>query len=145
MARRPRSDLPDGVYHVTSRRGGDIFLDDHDRRLWIVLFDEVRARFEWSCVVYCQMTNQFHFVVEATRERLTRGMHRLNGRYAQRFNARHNELGHVFQGRFDARVVEGDDYLRTVTEYVLDNPVRAGLCATAADWPWSYAGAEATR
>jgi len=132
---------------VTTRgvRGDDIFLDSVDRRYWIALLSGTIRRFGWTCLVYCQMTNHFHLVVQATREALTAGMHRLNGRYAQAFNERHERRGHVFQGRFGARVIEGDEYLRAVSDYVLQNPVRAGLCERAEDWPWSYAGAAAPR
>ena len=76
------------------------------------------------------MPNHFHLVVLCALERLTRGMHFLNFRYAQRFNERHDRVGHLFQSRFGARSVEGDEHLHDVCEYVLDNAVRAGLCAT---------------
>ena len=79
--------------------------------------------------------------VEATLEEMTdsvvpRGMHLLKFRHAQAFNARYDRVGHLFQGRFDARVIEGDEHFITVCEYVFDNPVRAGLCDARADWPW---------
>jgi putative transposase len=45
----------------------------------------------------------------------------------------------VFQNRFGARLIEGERQLGNVCAYVLDNPVRAGLTATAEDWPWSSA------
>jgi putative transposase len=68
-------------------------------------------------------------------------MHRLNFLYAQWFNAVHNRAGHVFQNRFGARVIERDDYFESACEYIDANPVRAGLCAEPAEWPWSTAGA----
>jgi REP element-mobilizing transposase RayT len=61
----------------------------------------------------------------------------LNGVYAQRFNRRHARYGHLFAGRYGSRVIEGEEYLERACAYVLLNPVRAGLCGQAADWPWS--------
>jgi REP element-mobilizing transposase RayT len=63
-------------------------------------------------------------------------MHRLNGLYAQRFNRRHGRVGHLFQNRFSAHVIESDEHLVSAILYVGDNPVRAGLAERPADWPW---------
>jgi hypothetical protein len=52
-------------------------------------------------------------------------------------NRRHRRVGHVFQGRYKAILVEADAYLLELARYVVLNPVRAGLCADAADWAWS--------
>ena len=139
MPRAPRCVLPsEGIYHVTSRGVArqDIVKDDHDRRFFRRQLTLARRRHHWLVYAWCLMTNHFHLVVVCDLERLSRGMHLLNFRYAQAFNARYDRTGHLFQGRFDARVIEGDEHLTTVCEYVFDNPVRAGLCEGRADWPW---------
>ena len=139
VARRARSLLTDGVFHVTARAtGGDVlFRDDLDRNLFVVQLTRTEVAFEWTCHVYCLMTTHYHLLVEASREALSRGMHRLNGNYAQGFNARHGRRGHLFEGRFSAYVVEGGEYFEKACLYVLNNPVRAGLSNCAEDWPWS--------
>lgn len=68
---------------------------------------------------------------------LARGMHRLNQLYAQYFNRRHQRVGHLFQGRYKAFLVEKSDYFLEVLRYVVLNPVRAGIVTTVADWKWS--------
>jgi putative transposase len=87
------------------------------------------------------MPNHYHLVISTPRERLSAGMHRLNCLYAMTFNKRYARAGHVFQNRFDARVVEGDGYARALARYVVSNPVRAGLCTDWRQWPWSALGA----
>jgi REP element-mobilizing transposase RayT len=64
-------------------------------------------------------------------------MHWLNGTYAQRFNRRWGRVGHVFQNRFDAWVMRDERHWRNTCSYILENPVKAGLCEYAEDWPWS--------
>jgi putative transposase len=139
MPRRPRKLLPDGVYHVTVRGTGqiDIVHDDVDRRAFVRQLRDVVRRFSWLCWIYCLLDNHFHLVVQTERLSLSEGMHRLNFLHAQRFNRRHNRVGHLFQNRFDARVVEGDEHLAVVCEYVAANPVRAGLCGQIEDWKWT--------
>lgn len=83
------------------------------------------------------MPNHHHIVVAARLEHLSHGMHALNGRHATRFNRRHGRTGHLFQERFDARLIDGDAYLEDACRYVLDNPVRGGLVRHALDWAWS--------
>jgi hypothetical protein len=83
------------------------------------------------------MGNHYHLLVETPEPNLSRGMHRLNGLYGQRFNRRHERVGHVFQGRFKGILVEKQSHLLELVRYVVLNPVRAGLVASAAEWEWS--------
>jgi REP element-mobilizing transposase RayT len=82
------------------------------------------------------MTNHYHLVLEGFRDKLSSGQQRLNGVYAQSFNGKYKRWGHLFGERFWCRTVD-EEGLEEVCRYVLDNPVRAGLCERAVDWPWS--------
>jgi putative transposase len=139
VARLRRSDLPDGIYHVTARgvNRGPIFLDDEDRRVFLRLLGDTIDRFAWRCHVFCLMGTHYHLVVESIRELLSAGLHRLNGVYAQLFNKRHERSGHLFGDRFHAWLLDDEEHFRETCRYVLQNPVRAGLCHDARDWPWS--------
>lgn len=143
MARPLRLELAGGLYHVTSRgdRREDIYRDDEDREVWLRVFAAVCERFNWRCHAYCLMSNHYHVVVETPEANLSRGMRQLNGVFTQDFNRRHGLVGHLFQGRFKAILVEQDAYLLELSRYVVLNPVRAGMVARAGDWPWSSFGA----
>lgn len=139
MARPLRIELSGGLYHVTSRgdRREDIYFSDADREAWLELFDQVCARFNWICHAYCLMTNHYHLVVETPEGNLAQGMRQLNGVYTQTVNRTHGRVGHVFQGRYKAVLVEKDSYLLELARYVVLNPVRAGMVNDVGDWPWS--------
>ncbi len=139
MARPLRVEFPGGLYHVTSRgdRREPIYLDDADREGWLELLGHVCERFDWSCYAYCLTGNHFHIVVQTAHANLSAGMRQLNGVYTQQHNRRHAKVGHVFQGRFKAVVVQRETYLLELSRYVVLNPVRAGMCAQPEDWPWS--------
>ena len=83
------------------------------------------------------MPNHYHLVVETIDPTLSRGMRQLNGVYTQSFNRHHGRVGHLFQGRFKAILVEKDTYLRELCRYVVLNPVRANMVRSAKDWEWS--------
>lgn len=139
MARPLRIEFPGALYHVTSRgdRREDIFHDDSDRHQWLKIFGSVCERFNWSCHSYCLMDNHYHILVETIEGNLSKGMRQLNGVYTQQFNRRHERVGHVYQGRYKAILVDKDSYWLELSRYVVLNPVRAGLVKSAGAWPWS--------
>ena len=83
------------------------------------------------------MTNHYHVVVETPDANLSRGMRQLNGVYTQRFNRSHKRVGHVFQGRFKAILVDKDNYLLELARYVVLNPLRAKMVRRLEQWRWS--------
>lgn len=139
MARPLRLPIPSGVYHVTARGNAkaDIYLCDGDRQDFLKRLGRARDRCAWACLAYCLMPNHFHLLIQTPRPNLSAGMQSINSGYAQAFNRRHERVGHVFQGRFHAAVVERDAHLLAAIRYVVTNPVRAGLCADPARWRWS--------
>jgi REP element-mobilizing transposase RayT len=142
---RPQRFQQPGIYHLTSRgvRRTPIFRDPHDYELFVRILTFVGREYSWRVVAYCLMPNHFHLLVETTEPNLSDGMHRLKLRYAQAFNRRHDYVGHVFESRFRAWVVEDDGHFFEAARYVVLNPVRAGLCDEPGGWPWSSFAATA--
>lgn len=139
MARPLRIELAGGLYHVTSRgdRREDIFFGDNDRIAWLDVLGAVCKRFNWAVHAWCQMDNHYHVVVETPEGNLSQGMRQLNGVYTQYVNRTHDRVGHVFQGRFKAILVERDAYLLELARYVVLNPVRAKMVKRPEQWAWS--------
>ena len=139
MSRQLRIEYPGAVYHVTSRGNArnPIFADDEDRETWLAVLGHVVERYQWLCHAYCLMGNHYHLMIETPQGNLSRGMRHLNGVYTQRFNRRHGLVGHLFQGRFKAILVEKESYLLQLCRYIVRNPVAAALTQSAEEWPWS--------
>lgn len=139
MSRPVRIEFPNALYHITSRGNAReaIYLDDQDREQWLEIFGEVAQRFNWVCYAYCLMGNHYHVLVETPEANLAMGMRHLNGVYTQRFNKRHKRVGHVYQGRYKAILVDKDNYLMELARYIVLNPVRAEMVRDAEKWPWS--------
>jgi REP element-mobilizing transposase RayT len=139
MARPLRLEYAGAVYHVTSRGNArePIFRDDRDREMLLKILEEVNERFHWLYHAYCLMDNHFHLMIETPDGNLSKGMRQLNGIYTIRFNKRHHTVGHVFQGRYKAILIQKDSHLLEVCRYVVLNPVRAKLVETPERWKWS--------
>jgi REP element-mobilizing transposase RayT len=139
MARPLRISFSGALYHITSRGNAreNIYQDDEDRRVFLDLLDRSCERHAWVCHAYCLMPNHYHLLIETSQPTLSKGMKYLNGIYTQRFNRRHQRVGHVLQGRFKAILVDSNAYLLELSRYIVLNPVRARLVRSAKDWPWS--------
>ncbi len=139
MSRPLRLHVPGMLYHVFARgnQKGCIFADDRDYKSFLELLAEALQRFDVRCVAYCLMWNHYHLLLIPSEHPISRVLHQLNSVYCQRFNRRHQRVGHVLQGRFGCRMVEDGAYARVVIRYLALNPVEAGRAPKAEDWIWS--------
>lgn len=139
MSRPIRIEFPNALYHVTSRgdRREDIFEDEEDRRAFLQTLAQVVDQFNWLCYAWCLMDNHYHLLIQTPDGNLSNGMRQLNGVYTQTSNRRHRRVGHLFQGRFKAILVDSDAYLLELARYVVLNPVRAGMVKRPENWSWS--------
>lgn len=127
-------------------RGNDgmiIFRDDDDRHLFLKLLAEEVGRCNWILHDYSLMGNHYHLAIGTPECTLSKGMHRLLTRYAQRFNRRHGRRGHLFQERFKSVLVEEESHATVLTRYIALNAVRAGFCTRPEEWRWSSYAARA--
>ena len=140
MSRPPRLCFEGALYHVTCR--GDnrerIFVDDADRQQYLLYLHRYRTQLGFHLLCYCLMPNHVHLVIETfSSAPISKAMLCVSTRYTQYFNKRHGRVGHLFQGRFHSRLIESDPDLLVVSRYVHLNPVKAELCATPQEYPWS--------
>lgn len=139
MPRKPRENVEGGIYHVYAR-GNDrrqIYADSKDCLVYLDILGRVVRFMKWRCMAYCLMRNHVHLLIETPDGNLSAGMQQLHGQYAQRFNARHGAVGHLFQGRYGATRISSDAHLHAAAAYIALNPVEAGLCTVPEEWKWS--------
>src|ERR1044071_3112449 len=131
MARPLRLEFPGAIYHLTSRGNArhKVFFTDADRELFLKTLTGVVRRYDWVCHAYCLMADHYHLLVETPKANLSIGMRQLNGMYTQAFNRRHKRVGHLFQGRFTAILVEKESHLLELCRYIVLNPARNGETA----------------
>ncbi len=139
MARPPRVEFPGTIYHVTARGNdrGAVFRDDRDRQEYLDRIQRYRAKFRFQLLAYCLMTNHVHLAIRTGDEPLSRVMAALQSSFAQWFNRRHGRVGHFFQGRYKAFVVQEERYFEALLRYIHLNPVKARIVERPQDYPWS--------
>ncbi len=139
MARPLRIEYPGAYYHVTSR-GNErkaIFRDDTDREKFLDLLGRAVDDFHLRLHGYVLMSNHYHLLVETPKGGLNRAMRYLNGVYTQAFNRRHRRVGHLFQGRYKAILVDKDSYLLELSRYIHLNPWRVKPPQDPFKYRWS--------
>lgn len=129
MARKPRIQFPGAFYHVINRGNyrRDLFETAGAAQAFEQCLFEVCEQAGWRLHAYSLMRNHFHLALETPRGNLVEGMHWLQSTFAVRFNKFRSERGHLFQGRYQAILVEPGMHFARVVNYVHLNPVRAGI------------------
>jgi Transposase and inactivated derivatives len=140
VPRVPRSHLAEfGFFHAYAR-GVDrmaIARDEADRNAWVALLGRSVGRFELSFRAYCLMPNHFHLVVACDLGDSLRRNASPERDVCAAFQSQARADRASFRGPVRVRAIDDEAYLHDVCAYVLANPVRAGLCESVDDWPWS--------
>jgi len=139
MARPLRIEYEGAVYHVTAR-GNErkaIYKDEADRTIFLDTLHKVNKRYNLLCHAYCLMNNHYHLIIETPEGNLSKGMRQLNGVFTNLFNKKHKRVGHIFQGRYKAILIQKESHLVEVCRYTVLNPVRAKIVQKPEEWKWS--------
>ena len=139
MPRFARLVVPRYPHHVTQRgsRRQLTFFNDDDYSAYLDLLADQLPQANTVVLAYCLMPNHVHLIlVPHNKDSLATLLRRTHARYARRVNQMHDWQGHLWQERFHSFVMD-EEHLLAAARYVELNPVRAGLCQRADEWPWS--------
>lgn len=126
MARLPRVEFENALYHVTSRgdRREEIFLDPSDYRRFLKQLADNLQTYQVILYAYVLMPNHFHLLLRTPKGNLHRFMQRLNSSYSLYFRYKHQRPGHVFAARYKAKLVQSNEYRLNLTRYIHLNPIK---------------------
>jgi putative transposase len=142
MARQPRLDIADQIFHVINRSNArwNIFKTNQDFQGVLKSLVETLELIPIDIFAFCIMSNHWHFIA---KPKAGGDMGRFFGKFTQkatqRWHIKHGTVGsgHLFQGRFKSFLVEKDEYFLQLAKYVEANALRAGMVKKAEEWPWS--------
>jgi len=157
MPRPLRIEAQDLWYHVYNRGNEkrEVFVSDTDNILFLDTLFMYARQFDVEIHAYVLMGNHFHVLLKTREANLCRFMHDMLTTFVRRYNQLHERVGHVFQGRYKAVVVDQQAYGMELLRYIHLNPARSKRLGNASllqrlralrDYPWSsyraYAGLE---
>lgn len=140
MPRKPRIDMP-GYYHIINRGVGrrKVFLNPEDFEYFLELLCKESKNYSITIHNYCLMHNHYHLFIQLHYENLSKFMRQINSRYAIYFNKRYKRSGHLWQGRFQSKIITDEAYFYTLIRYIEQNPVKARIVNNAEDYSYSSA------
>lgn len=144
MARPPRIDIGDHVYHVINRANGrlKIFEEDWMYQDFEYLLSEMKEQYEMRILAYIIMPNHWHMLLYPLKDGdLSESMRWLGTAHTRRYHTQTGTIGggHLYQGRYKSFLVQTDTHLLTVLKYIERNPVRARLSRSVENWKWGSA------
>lgn len=139
MARKKRVWYPGAQYHVMTRgnRRTNIFKTTDDFHEYLMILFDTKLKYPFKLYAYCLMDNHIHLHIKTEKVKLSRIMQQVNTMYSRYFNEEYNLVGHTFQGRYVAELIETDAYMLQTNRYIHNNPVKAKIVKYPQDYKWS--------
>lgn len=139
MGRPWREEYKGGIYHVIARGNNKeyIFKESIDKGYFIKQIKETVEGMGYQVYGFVLMDNHYHIIIQTLDKKLQEIMHQINNKYSKYFNVKYKRVGHVFQGRYKAILVQDERYLVELLRYVHQNPVEAHICKTVEEYKWS--------
>jgi REP element-mobilizing transposase RayT len=140
MPPRTTSFAAGNYYHLYNRGAGrqDIFLETDNYHFVLRKIKKYAAQFEITVIAYCLMPNHYHLLVRQNAD-TPAGLlpqHVCNS-YTKAYNQRYQRSGTLFEGRYEAILIQQESHLLHLCRYIHLNPVKAGLVAHPAAWDYS--------
>ena len=140
MARKPRS-CPAGVPQHIIHRGHNrqyIFKATTDFDMYLSKLNYWSDVYEIRIHAWVLMSNHVHLLVTPhSNESISEMMKRVAGSYSRYFNKRYSLTGSLWEGRYKNVPIVNHSHLEQIKAYIEQNPVRAGICESPAEYRWS--------
>ncbi|AFA49429.1 transposase [Acetobacterium woodii] len=138
MARQARVKSITGIYHVMLKGidSRNIFMDDEDKVYFMEKLKRAKEMGEFKLYAYCLMDNHVHLLMKEGEE-LGVSIKRITVGYVRFHNQKYGRTGHLFQNRYSSETVEDEPYLLTVLRYIHNNPLKAQMVKSLAEYKWS--------
>lgn len=140
MPRRARLALPNVPLHLIQRGNNRqaCFVAEEDYRVYLDWLAEDAVKSGCRIHAYVLMTNHVHLLISVERtSAASELMKALGQRYVQYFNRSYRRSGTLWEGRYRSCPTQAEVYLLACQRYIELNPVRAGMVAHPAEYPWS--------
>jgi REP element-mobilizing transposase RayT len=132
--------LPGQYYHFYNRGAHRVSIfKEPDNYLYVLRkVKQYLAELELTMIVYCLMPNHYHFVTRQEGEHAAGLLpQRVFNSYSKAYNKRYGHVGTLFEDNYKVKPVLKSSHLLHLCRYIHGNPVKDGLVADPADWPYS--------
>ncbi len=138
MSNRERGNFEGAIHHVWQRGNNKAFIfeDDAAKSFFMKQLKEYNKKFDYSILAYVIMNNHYHLLIQTFKDSISDVMFNINNVTGKFIKDKLNLNGHVFQGRFNSKLVQSNEYFLWLIRYIHRNPVRAKICTKVDDYSW---------
>lgn len=131
--------MVDEIYHIVVKSNGNmwIYKDDEDKIVFLNKVSSVMRELNLKIACYCIMSNHLHMVAIGERKNITTLLRKINRFYTYYYNNKYNNIGSIFKKRQKILKLGNVFDLKREIRYIHLNPVKANICSTSMDYPWS--------
>lgn len=139
MANRDREIYEGAIHHVWQRGNNKdyIFQDNKTKSFLINQLKEYNKKFDYNLLAYVVMNNHYHLLIQTFKDPLSEVMFNINNTSGKFIRNNLKRSGHVYQGRYNSKVVQTNEYFLWLIRYIHRNPVRAKICKDVDCYKWS--------
>jgi putative transposase len=140
MAQRSVKFAQGEYYHIYNRGCGreNIFRESENYLYLLRLVQKKLPQFQVTFIAYCLMPNHYHFLLRQNTDiSVGNFVQSVFNSYSKAFNKRYKRSGTLFEGPFQAKHINKQEYLIHLCRYIHRNPVDAGLVISPEEWPFS--------
>ena len=138
-AKRPEY-LSGHYYHFYNRGAHrvSVFREDDNYLFVLRKIKEYCRSLALTPLAYCLMPNHYHFLIRQDGENRAGLLpQRVFNSYSKAYNKRYEHSGTLFEGNYRVTLLENEVHLLHLCRYIHANPVKHGLVADLAEWPYS--------
>lgn len=127
------------TYHIIQRGNErkNLFISEDDRIKFLETTYKMKEKYNFILEAYCLMDNHVHLLVNDNGNDISKVVKSINISYAYYFNRTYKRVGHLFQDRFRSELIGDDNYLLSVSAYIHNNPLKAGIAEKPQEYKWS--------
>jgi len=139
MPKRTVQLIANHFYHIYNRghNYAKIFFEQENYVFFLKRLRQYITAQHADILAYALMPNHYHLLVKLHNDDFSHAMQNFAISYTKAMNERYHRTGSMFQGAFQARLVDKDEYLLQLSRYIHLNPVQVGLVKRPQDWVYS--------
>jgi len=127
------------MYHIYNRGVSKrrIFFNEKDYFYFMYKMAIFKKKYFIRIITFCLMPNHFHLLLytEDVAINISKFMKSLQISYAFYFNRIFKHSGHVFESKFQNKVISASDMPKLIY-YIEQNPVKEKLVKSPGKWPY---------
>ncbi len=141
MSRKSRNFVQNSYYHIYNRCNNKepILKSCSDKSIFVHLLYKYIKETSLRLIAFCIMDNHFHLILKTGKKpnEISKYMQKVATSFAMQVNRKHQRVGHIFQGRYNANLLYWKKDILRAREYIKQNPVVDGLVKKPSEYPWS--------